>query len=410
MNDSANRTITPAPAEVLDRILEVGVNLWATHDPGQVLEKILHEVRKLARAEGGTLFIMDGDRVRIVAAQNDHPQAADALGKLLGRVFPVSYESLVGFVALTGRTVNLEDSYSLPPGAPFRVDRQFDLASGHRNQSILAIPLRCPDGRCIGALELFNCIAPDGRCVPFPDARDTGILSLAAMAAVTLHNRLLQDQLKEAHMDTILRLSMAAEFRDDDTGTHVCRISHVSALIARTMGLDDREVDFVLAGSPMHDVGKIGIPDRILQKPGALTPAERDLMQQHTWIGARILGSSRGELMRTAHDVALTHHERWDGKGYPQRLEGESIPRCGRIVSVADVFDALVSKRCYKPAYPAGQALEILRQGRESNFDPAVTDAFFCALDDILEFYEAMPNGYVALGRGPAPPPSGVTV
>ena len=191
--------------------------------------------------------------------------------------------------------------------------------------------------------------------------------------------------LKDSSLEMIYRLSRAAEFRDEDTGDHLKRMSQYSAAIAARMGLDDDTVEAILYASPMHDVGKIGIPDRILLKDGALDDEEWRIMKKHTVIGARILEGSHARFIHLAETIALSHHEKWDGSGYPQGLKGEAIPLPGRIVAVADVFDALTSDRSYKKAYPVETALKIVREGRGSHFDPAVVDVFFNILDEILE-------------------------
>ena len=392
MNTNAERPLAVDWSELRTSIPEVGVGPAGTQELREVLDKALFEARKLARAEGGALFVLEKDRLRLAATQSDRLGSQAALRELMGRTVPLSTESLVGFAAMTGRAMNVEDAYALPPDTPFRIRREFDLATGRKTRSILAIPIICPRDECIGVMELFDRADEGGRPVPFPEVEDLGILPLVSMAAVMLHNCLLQDRLREAHMDTIIRLSMAAEYRDDDTGTHVCRIGYTSSLIARAIGLDAHQVNLIFSGSPMHDVGKIGIPDRVLLKPGPLTAAERKLVQEHTWIGARILGRPSNELIATALEIALSHHERWDGKGYPRNLPRQDIPLSGRIVCVADVFDALVSKRCYKEAYPLDQALGIMRGDREKNFGPDVVDAFFSALDEILDFYELVPS------------------
>jgi putative two-component system response regulator len=201
-------------------------------------------------------------------------------------------------------------------------------------------------------------------------------------------NRLLNiahQQLNEAYMDTICRLSMAAEYKDEDTGEHISRISRYSALLAEKSGLDSKEIHDIRYASPMHDVGKIGIPERILLKPGKLTDEEFEIMKTHTTIGARILANSKAEILNLAHQIAISHHEKWDGTGYPQGLTGESIPLCGRIVGLADVFDALTSKRPYKNPYPVEVALDIIRKGRNHHFDPKLTDIFLANTDAILK-------------------------
>jgi len=376
---------------VLKSLLEVGVGLSAMADRREVLDIVLHEARRLTGAEAGTLFIVEDGELHFVAAENDRLDLSEIRGKLLGRRIPVSSASLAGFVAMTGRLINIADSHDLPSGAPFRMDRDFDATTKYRTESLLAVPLNCPGGCCVGVLELINHVDPAGRVGPFPHPGHDGIRSLAAMAAVTIHNHLLQKRLKAAHLETIMRLSVAAEFRDDDTGEHVRRISRASALIAREFGLGAREVELIRAASPMHDIGKIGIPDSILLKPGPLTASERRVVESHPLIGADILAEPQNELIAMARDIALTHHEKWDGRGYPNRLAGEDIPLSGRIVGLADVLDALICKRCYKQPYPREKAMGIILREKGRHFDPAVVDAFLRCRGAVLASYDHLP-------------------
>lgn len=190
--------------------------------------------------------------------------------------------------------------------------------------------------------------------------------------------------LSEAHLDTIRRLSIAAEYKDEDTAAHIHRMSHYSALLAEGIGRPEDEVELIKNASPMHDIGKIGIPDSILLKPGKLDAEEWELMKKHTTIGARILKGSDNELLQAGEVITMSHHEKMDGTGYPNGLSGEDIPLWGRICAVADVFDALTSKRPYKKAFPNEKAYEILREGRGNHFDPDILDAFFDRLDDVI--------------------------
>lgn len=201
-------------------------------------------------------------------------------------------------------------------------------------------------------------------------------------------------ELREAQLETVRRLGRAAEFRDDETGNHILRMSTYCAIVAKRLSLSDEEAEMILYASPMHDVGKIGIPDRILLKPGKLDPGEWEIMKRHTVWGAEILSGSKSQLLETARIIALTHHEKWDGSGYPNGLSGEEIPIFGRICAIADVFDALTSERIYKPAYSNEEAFAIIMEGKGKHFDPQVVDAFFASLDEILEvqrkYVEAM--------------------
>jgi putative two-component system response regulator len=183
-------------------------------------------------------------------------------------------------------------------------------------------------------------------------------------------------QLELARLELVHRLALAAEYRDDDTHQHAQRIGHAAALLAAGQGLPSGTVERIRLAAPLHDIGKIAIPDSILLKPGKLTAEEFEIIKSHTLIGARILGDSRSQLLRTAAEIALTHHERWDGGGYPSGLAGDAIPLAGRLVAVADVFDALVHRRPYKQPWPVDEAAaEILGQSSR-HFDPAVVEVF----------------------------------
>ena len=183
-----------------------------------------------------------------------------------------------------------------------------------------------------------------------------------------------------SHEQTILRLAQAVEYHDGETAGHVERVGRYSKLLA---GFADAPPDVVRVASLMHDVGKIAVGANILQKPGRLTSTERQGMERHCEIGYQLLGGSDSELLELAAGIALTHHERFDGTGYPQSLRGENIPVEGRIVAVADVFDALTSDRAYRPAFPVEEALAILRDGRGTQFDPEILDLFLSCLDEV---------------------------
>ena len=195
-------------------------------------------------------------------------------------------------------------------------------------------------------------------------------------------------QLKNASLEVIWRLTAASEYRDNETGAHIKRMSHYSAAIAREMGLRKKTVETILYSAPMHDIGKIGIPDGILLKAGKLNDEEWRIMKGHTIIGASILKGSGIGFVRMGAMIALTHHEKWDGSGYPSGLKGRQIPLAGRIVALADVFDALTSKRTYKKPFPVQESNRIIEEGRGKHFDPEVVDAFFAIQDEIRHIKE----------------------
>ena len=192
----------------------------------------------------------------------------------------------------------------------------------------------------------------------------------------------------QAQLETIERLALAAEYKDEDTAFHVKRMGRYCHLIALKLGLPPQECEVILYASPMHDVGKIGIPDAILLKPGKLTEDEWVIMKTHAGIGGMILGGSSSQLLQAGELIALSHHEKWDGSGYPNGLSGEAIPLWGRIAAIADVFDALTSRRPYKEPFSNEKALGIMVEGRGTHFDPHLLDLFMASLDEVLSIQE----------------------
>jgi putative two-component system response regulator len=204
-------------------------------------------------------------------------------------------------------------------------------------------------------------------------------------ARVRTHLSLVRmDELRNSRLEIVQRLGLASEFKDNETGLHVIRMSHFSQVLGLAAGMDEQSADDLLHAAPMHDVGKIGIPDRILQKPGALDQREWDVMRRHPVIGADIIGEHpSGGMLAMARNVALTHHEKWDGSGYPQGLAGEQIPFEGRIVAIADVFDALTSVRPYKAAWEVERAVDYLVEQKGRHFDAALVELFLTRLPEV---------------------------
>jgi hypothetical protein len=190
-------------------------------------------------------------------------------------------------------------------------------------------------------------------------------------------------ELRKTQLEVIHRLAQATESRDQETGMHLERMSRMCERLGLAMGMTATEAETLRNASLLHDVGKIGVPDAVLLQPGGLSPEDRELMRRHTTIGAELLAGSSSEVMRMAEEIARTHHERWDGTGYPAGLAGEAIPLVGRICAVCDVFDALLSDRPYKEPWPVPEAVDQLRRDRGKHFDPAVVDAFLGIVDDL---------------------------
>ncbi|MEK8086792.1 HD domain-containing phosphohydrolase [Aquabacterium sp. A3] len=208
-------------------------------------------------------------------------------------------------------------------------------------------------------------------------------------ARVRTHLSLVRaDELRDTRLQIIQRLGLAAEYKDNETGLHVIRMSHYAQVLARATGWSEPAAEELLAAAPMHDIGKIGIPDGILLKPGPLSPEEWEVMRRHPIIGAEIIGEHPSSLLRMARNIALAHHEKFDGTGYPHGLAGEAIPIEARIVAVADVFDALTTERPYKKAWPVDEAFKTIAEGASKHFDPVIVEQLFAQQSAILAIKE----------------------
>ncbi|MEE9297063.1 MAG: HD domain-containing phosphohydrolase [Phycisphaerae bacterium] len=365
----------------------------------ELLNELLQQARALVRAEAGTVYrVVQGNRLGFSCSQNDArpelgvtPSSSDASRTALkGKTIAIDNSSLAGYAANNRESLKIDDVYNLPDDVGFHFDGKYDSATGYRTRSMLVIPLLDQTEQPVGVLQLINHVG-SGKVIDAFLARDEQIaMALASMAAIGVRNAILfdelrtkNDELRMAQLETVVRLATAAEVRDDDTGQHIKRVSMYCEIIARTLGFSEEKAYNIMCASPMHDIGKLGIPDSILTKPGKLTDEERRVMQTHTTEGAKILQNSPYPLMRTAEIIAQSHHERWDGKGYPDGESGQDIPIEGRITSVADVYDALTSRRCYKPPFDTNKAFQIISEERGKQFDPQVVDAFVSAREEI---------------------------
>lgn len=200
------------------------------------------------------------------------------------------------------------------------------------------------------------------------------------------------EELNRTRLQIVQRLGRAAEYRDNETGNHIIRVSQIAALLAKQLGWTEERCELMLHASPMHDIGKIGIPDHVLLKQGKFEPEERAIINTHTTIGAELLAGDESALLQLAREIALTHHEKWDGSGYPNQLAGEDIPQSGRIVAVADVFDALTSSRPYKKAWSVEAATDFIRDNAGTHFDPEVASCFLEKLSEILAIRNQYPE------------------
>jgi response regulator RpfG family c-di-GMP phosphodiesterase/pSer/pThr/pTyr-binding forkhead associated (FHA) protein len=356
-------------------------------DQEALFERILDALAQAFPAHRAAIMTATSGELLVRATRQNTPRGAS-----------LSISNSIAYRALRERVGVL----TLDAGADDRFDARSSIVDGNIRSAICAPMIHQED--VLGVIYLDTV----GITHAFNEDHLKLLTGIAGPAAVAVRNSLLVGRLKETAIDTIFRLAVAAEYRDDDTGFHIHRMSDYAREIARSLGRPEAFCELIKVASPMHDVGKIGIPDSILKKPGKLTSEEFEIMKEHTTKGGAILANSSSEVLQMAHNIALTHHEKFDGGGYPRKLQKDAIPIEGRIVAVADVFDAVMSKRCYKEAFGLEQSLQILRDGRGKHFDPGVVDAFMNVKDRILqirEHYHALEEGTKETGD-PMPSPA----
>lgn len=368
----------------LSRLLDYTRQMSLRKDLDSLLGVVVDSAREILQAERCSVFILD--------KRNNELWSRVATGSQTIRV-PAD-KGIVGQAISERRVINIPDAY-----ADKRFNPEVDQASGFRTQSLLTAPLAKMRGETIGALQVLN-----KKGGPFLEDDEKMFILFAEQAASAVANAQLHDDLQAAYKDTIFRLAAAAEFKDHDTRLHLERVSRYSRLIAAAAGKDDEWCDRLALASPMHDIGKLGVPDAILKKPGKLDESEWAEMYRHPGYGGEILANSENELLRMSERVARGHHEKWDGTGYPDKLKGEAIPLEARIVALADVFDALTSRRCYKPAFSLNDALKIIYDGAGKHFDPALVDAFKRVLSNIIQVMNTFADRPVDTPSTPASP------
>jgi HD-GYP domain-containing protein (c-di-GMP phosphodiesterase class II) len=336
-----------------------------------LLTIIAEEVRHILNADRCSVFLVDAYKGELWT------KVALGMEEKVLRI-PMG-QGIAGFVAKTGSAVNIRDAYR-----DTRFTQDLDRITGYQTRSVLAVPLKGRDGRSVGVFEVLN----KGKGA-FTD-EDEGLLRiLATMAASFIENATLFEDLRRSHIETIYRMALVAEFRDQkDTGRHLRRMSRFSGILAAAMGMPYQESEDIRYASPLHDIGKVAIPDAILRKPGKLDVPEYEEMKRHTIYGSQMLVNAESRLLRLAAKIAIAHHEHYDGSGYPYGLKGLNIPIEARIVSVADVFDALVSKRVYKGAWTVEDAKTYIKGQEGTLFDPEVINCLFKSFDDILAAME----------------------
>ncbi|WP_135554183.1 HD domain-containing phosphohydrolase [Paenibacillus cymbidii] len=291
---------------------------------------------------------------------------------------------LVGHSIAMGEPIFIDDAYSNEPyrevldNGALATDRK----TGYRSKALMVVPFRNNDGDIIGAYQAVNKMTVSETF----SQKDLEYLTLAASyAGKSLESVQLHHEIEETQKEIIFTMGEIGESRSKETGNHVKRVAEYSYLLAKGLGMGQEECDLIKMASPMHDIGKVAIPDSVLKKPGKLTEEEFDIMKAHTDIGYGLLKNSTRRILKTAAILAYEHHEKWNGKGYPRGLKGEEIHIYGRITAIADVFDALASDRVYKKAWELDRILNLFIEERGHHFDPRVVDTFMEQLPKILK-------------------------
>lgn len=364
-----------------DNLLHIGQLLYSETNLHRLLEKITDVAMNITCSEGGSLYVREDKQLIFYLAKNR--VITGNKFSYINKRLPIDKTSLAGYVASTGEILNIEDAYNLDPSAPYTINLSYDQENHYHTKSVLMLPLKDMEQKVIGVLQLINTTNDNGLVSIYTEDEYDALKTLTAQAAIALKNNLLVKEIKDAYLDTIYRLAMAAELKDTDTFRHLKAVSMYSRIIAAGLGLSEEEQEYIEYAAPMHDIGKIGIPDRILKKPGILTDEERKIMEQHTEIGSSVFKDARHPILKYSYEISLAHHEKFDGSGYPNHLKGEAIPISARIVALADVYDALKAARCYKPPFPDEKVMDIIQSSSGKHFDPACIDSFLQNLDKI---------------------------
>jgi response regulator RpfG family c-di-GMP phosphodiesterase len=386
--------------EKFNELIRLGIELNEVRDVDILMERILFRARRFLNADAGSIMIREKEYLCISHSQNDTLQRELPEGeKLVYQRFRVtiSRSSIAGYTALTGNILNIEDAYNIPPDASYGFNHAYDDLTNYKTVSILAVPLVTITKEVIGVMEIINAKDEDGNIVPFKKEDDRYILHFANNASMILQRALMTRAL-------IMRMINMAELRDPmETGPHVNRVgAYAIALyekwaVKRSIGSAEIEKnkDILRLAAMLHDVGKVAISDLILKKPSKVTPDEHEIIKKHTIFGALLFKMKESDIDEISAIVALNHHENWDGTGYPGHIDlqtgvpiktdlhgrpipkrGEEIPIFGRIVSLADVYDALSSRRSYKEAWLSDKVVQEIKVVRGKKFDPELVDIF----------------------------------
>lgn len=391
----------PDGADVCSRILEIMERLSHIKDIHALLDAVLLQARRMTRADAGSIYLIEHNVLNFSYIHNDTLFRSSAANKYLytSHTLPIDSHSLAGYVALTGKPLIIDDVYCIPPSMPFKFNDSFDKLAGYRTGSILAVPMITSNNKTVGVMQIINPRGLQDEPAAFTSGDQLLMHYFANNAAAAIERALMTREI-------ILRMIKMCEMRDPkETGVHTNRVGAYAAEVyhqwSLTRGLPEDEVkhtkDVLRIAAMLHDLGKVAISDLILKKPAKLDRDEFQIMKFHTIHGARLFYNRESDLDALSAEIALNHHEKWDGTGYPGKVDdiygdnlslgegkqGEEIPIAGRIVALADVYDALMSQRVYKEPWSETLTLEYIKTQSGKHFDPEVVEAFLAIYDVI---------------------------
>lgn len=388
-------------------LLEVIEDIHHITDIDALLDRILFEARRFTHSDAGSIYLVEGNRLRFSYVQNDSLFKEDIQSNkylYTDQALEINERSIAGYVAMTGTSLVIDNAYEIPPDVPYSFNISFDRETSYHTQSILTTPLRTSQDTLVGVLQIINKLDGEDRGTAFSKEDELWVSFFSNSATSAIERAKLTREI-------ILRMIRMAELRDPkETGAHVNRVGAYSIEMyqewARKHGIPEQEIrrvkDNLRIAAMLHDVGKVAISDTILKKPGKLDSQEYDLMKMHTIMGTRLFRDTTSDLDSMSAEICLNHHERWDGTGYPGSIEdmyaehvtmGEGKKEyetslAGRIVALADVYDALISKRTYKDAWQEGDVLRYIEEQSGKQFDPEIVHVFLSIYDVIRAIRE----------------------
>ena len=380
--------------EFFERVLAAGAILVNIGDIDILLEQILTEARFFTNADAGSIYTVENNSLSFEHSQNDTIVSRGERIPYTRYTIPKTKDSMAGYVACTGEILNIDDVRKIPDEAPYSFNESYDKMALYRTRSTLTLPLINNRHSVVGVLQLINAKTEKREFVPFHSTMELLGKYYATLGALALERAMMTRTL-------LMRMVNMTEFRDPkETGPHVNRVGSYSVAIydswAKENNIPDEERihnrDVLRMAAMLHDVGKTGISDLILKKPGDLTEEERVIMENHCILGAEVLRNCESSFDEMARDIALNHHENWDGSGYPHGLAGEQIPFMARITAIADVFDALSSARAYKDPWSNHRVTDEMERLFANKFDPGLQSHFASQLAVLREIKATYPD------------------